>query len=251
MNPIDTDRAKKLYKEYHDEMMSRSAWSGHEFAQDYLADLFTGVRSLLSEAYQGSSQNAASDYEAEQTLHSLKTDYGDLTTKTFSSGFFSEMDKKTVGDLLELKFLDHLDKAIDLLNRIYVKQTGHSLLEDIYPEEAKYNPVHQIEKACIVEDMRIYRDRDARPFVPFTIDLLNDENDCCIIEILPSADLFRISFKDISDDPLTITCVGKEYIPYDEIRKTLQEIREFQISKRRKESRELYPEDLEVPFNKE
>ncbi|MBR3517907.1 MAG: hypothetical protein IKO10_16515 [Lachnospiraceae bacterium] len=251
MNPIDTDKAKKLYKEYYDEMMARSAWSGHEFAQDYLADLHTNIRNLLSQAFQGAPKNQ--NYDAMEILHELGKDYGDLTTKTFSSGFYSESDKKIIGDMLEKEFLNTLDKAVDLMDRIYVKQTGHTLLEDTNPEEVKYDLTHFIVKACMEENMKLYQNSGDAPFVPFIIDVLNNGNDFCVAEITFPSGLIRISFKDLSDDPLTISCFGTECISYEKIHNALLEMKEFMASKLREEESEQYPEDFEesLPFEKE
>ncbi len=260
MNPIDTKQAKELFKEYHDETMARSAWSGHEFAQDFLADLYTDIRSLLLQVFRFTPEDQNCD--AREILYELGKDYGDLTTKTFSSGFYSEYDKKIIGDLLEKEFLNTLDKAVDLMDKIYMKQTGHTLLEDVYPEEAKYDLTHFIVKACMEENMKPYRnqDPDAAPFAPFVIDVLRNGNDFCVAEITFPSGMIRISFKDLSDDPLTISCVGRKYISYEEIHNALLEMKDFMVSKIKDEEiealldpSERYSEDFEesLPFEKE
>ena len=261
MNPIDTERAKELFAKYHDEMEARDAWRGHEFAQDFLADLYTNIRSLLLQVVWLVPEDQKNHDEME-ILYELGRDYGDLTTKTFSSGFYSEYDKKIIGDMLEKEFLNTLDKAVNLMDKIYMKQTGHTLLEDVYPEEAKYDLIHFIVKACMEENMKPYQnqDPDAAPFAPFIIDVLHNGNDFCVAEITFPPGLIRISFKDLSDDPLTINCVGRRYISYEKIHNALLEMKDFMVSRIREEEfksmldpSKQYSEDFEesLPFEKE
>lgn len=123
-------RMFNLYSVYRQEMEAYNSWSGHEYAAQYLLDLWCDLRRLFDDLKKDAHFSSVS-YNIELAQTFLLEDYNELIDKVSVSMVFSSHERGLICESLNNKFIHDLDVVIDLLCQIYRLETGNDL-SDLY-----------------------------------------------------------------------------------------------------------------------
>ena len=126
-------RVLKLYLKYWDEMYAEMAWCAHAYATEYLADICSKAKDLLRYYL----EEKPGEYEVQDALFKLGTDFDGLINKVFSSGVFEEVDRYALAYIINSAFKDRLKQAFEVLEKIYVEGTGEDFDYALEREQLK------------------------------------------------------------------------------------------------------------------
>jgi hypothetical protein len=131
---MNEKKVQQLVQAYENEQMIRGGWSSHEYAQDYLKDLYEEVveelKKVQLDVYDA---DYSEDYYRLCRITDNRTDFSALTALVWDSDM-SFGTKTEVANTIQEQFEHCLEDAIDMMRHLYCKQTGTELAFDEYEE---------------------------------------------------------------------------------------------------------------------
>ena len=142
MKKLDGDHIDALYNIYdrwYHEMEAESAWSGHEYAIDYLRDISKEVIDTLSDMKDsGCSECESHKYDIESGLFKFKPEVFSEALNTVYDNFDDSDVRDCMADSLDETFKTRLKVSIDILDDVYKEATGKSFDEKMCEDQMTY-----------------------------------------------------------------------------------------------------------------